>query len=416
MPTLSIPIRNSNAYVGAAKQSAGGTAAAPSYFFWWEDGTKIDIDMKVEEVKEGDGSRHLSQIIKNAQSAKIHLVIMARPIHAGFLEEAAFGAGSDALTAPVVNTTTTAAITGGTTTAAALSSTTGVPGSGTIALVVDPGLSTEEIALFQCPVSSSNLSLASTYNGGKFVKSHLNGATIRSASTHTLTDQNDGDYFSFEIGLGSLYGGAGMTIRVRDCKVDQIKRSSKAGTYLVYELDLIGLTNLVQNSPSTVVMDTIHLPYLFVQGVWTLDGSLTGDALNVQDFAITQKNMVSAPQTESLNPAALVYGDMEIDLDYTVLYTNNNKAFLMYFGATNGTTDAQALYLGSLVLLFTQADGFHTLQYTIYTVGYVKFGIPEMKADGKEYTNQIQGTAVSNMGANTALMQTIIANTLNTQY
>lgn len=51
-----IPIRADNAYVGMALQSLQGTPVAPNYFFRWLDGTKMEYDMKVEEVWEGDGN------------------------------------------------------------------------------------------------------------------------------------------------------------------------------------------------------------------------------------------------------------------------------------------------------------------------------------------------------------------------
>ncbi len=416
MTTLIVPIRASNAYVGAAKQSVSGTAVAPTYFFWWMDGTKLEFDLKTEEIKENDASRHLSQIIKNMQSCKIHLVTDVRPAQLGFLEEAAMGIGSDTVTAATLATTTSAAITGNSSTSATLTSVSGLPGSGTVSLVFDPGLSTEEIVPFSLPAVGSVLTVAASYNGGKFLLSHTNGATARTSTLHTLTDQNDGEYFSFEFGLGSLYSGAGMTLRIRDCKVDQIKRTAKAGTLLTYEIDLIGLVTLVQNSPATVTMDTVHHPFLFTQGVWTIDGSAGGDAVNVQEFSITQKNNDDLVQTEALTGAAIIFGALGIDVEYTVVYTSTNKAFLIYFGSATGTTDSQILFTGSLTLIFTQPDGFHSLTYTIPTIGYIKFGLPEPKSDGKAFTNQIQGTATSNMGVNTYIMSTAVACTTTTTF
>src|SRR5258708_6355059 len=98
MTVLIIPMRASNAYVAAGKQTVSGTAVAPSYFFWWLDGTKIEFDLKTELIKEGDATRHLSQIIKNMQAVKIHLVSDVRPAQLGFLEEAGMGISSDTVT------------------------------------------------------------------------------------------------------------------------------------------------------------------------------------------------------------------------------------------------------------------------------------------------------------------------------
>src|SRR6185369_5209368 len=99
-----VPIRADNAYVGIGKQSAQGTPVAPSTFVRWLDGTKFEFDLKVEEVWEGDGTRRLSQVIKNNQSVKSAIVFNPRPIELGLFETACMGAGSDAITVPTVST------------------------------------------------------------------------------------------------------------------------------------------------------------------------------------------------------------------------------------------------------------------------------------------------------------------------
>src|SRR3954462_3584879 len=100
-----VPIRNDNAYVGITKQVSQGTPIAPSTFLRWLDGTKFEFDLKVESVWEGDGTRRLSQLIKNKQSVKMTVNFNPRPVEMGLVEQMAMGAGSDAYTAPATTTT-----------------------------------------------------------------------------------------------------------------------------------------------------------------------------------------------------------------------------------------------------------------------------------------------------------------------
>src|SRR6266704_6186316 len=100
-----ISIRDDNAYVGMAIQSGQGTPVAPNYFFRWLDGTKMEFDLKVTEVWEGDGTRHLSQIIKAHQMVKATIKLNPRPIELGFLESASLGSGADTFVTAVSSTT-----------------------------------------------------------------------------------------------------------------------------------------------------------------------------------------------------------------------------------------------------------------------------------------------------------------------
>lgn len=314
------------------------------------------------------------------------------------------------------NTSLTSAATKGAATIA-VGNTSNLTGVGTQVLVLSPGTASEEIVTVSTPASSGSGPWTFTLaNSATLQKAHSSGDVVYSPVTHALTDQNDGDYYTLEVGLGSLYGGAGMTLRVRDCKLDQVKRSSKSGQLLMYDLDFTGTVTVSQGSPATVVMDTVHNPFLFTQGVWTIDSNAAGDALAIESFDITQKNNLDVVQTEALTPAAIIFGAIGLDLMYDCVYTRNDKTFQVYFGSATGTTDAQLLFTGSLLLVFTQADGFHTLTYSIPTVAYTKVTQPVPKADGKHYTTQVTGAATSNQGANTYLLQTSIANTQASYY
>jgi len=415
MPTL--PIRSDNAYFGIAKQSVQGTAVAPTSFIRWLDGSKIDWGVTTAEIWEGDGSRRLSQVIKNKQEVKITTHLNPRPIELGLIEQAAMGSGADSVTAATVATTLSAGTSIGAT-SITVASNTGLTSSGTIVLILEPGTATEEIAIFTTPVTGVGpytLTVSNSYNGGALKIAHSNSGVVRSVTTHVLTDQSDGSYFTLEVGIGTLNSGTGLTLRVRDCKVDSVKRSSKAGELLAYEVTWVGIAVSVQGSPATVTYEN-HQAFLYTQGTWTLNGSTTGDALAIESFDISQKNNVNGPQTESITLDALIFGKVQVDVGFNFVMQNAQLILLTTAGSTSGTADSQTVGSGSMTLKFTQADGFHTAQYNMQTLNYTKVPVPEPKNDGKFFNVSASATSTSNMGQNTYVLQTTVQNAQTTAY
>jgi len=399
-------LRGDNAYFGLGKQSLGGTAVAPTVFPRWLDGSSIEIDAKMEDIWEGDSSRRLSQIIKNRQMVKIKLVCNPRPVEVGFLVCAALGAGADTPTAPATNTTLAASVAAGATTFT-VASNAGLTSAGTAVLDIEPGLSTEEVVTVTTPVTGAGPYTATIASGGVTKFAHANAGTVISPVVHTETDQADGNFYSVEVSIG---GTSGIIIRARDCKVETFKCSAETGRLLTVELEMIGLAVLVQGSASTVTLEA-RQAFLFTQGVWTLDGATTGDAPNVSKFDLTVKNNLDKDiQTEALILAGLIFGNINVDVTLEVVFTSASHIALTYLGSTTGTTDSQTLGVGSLSLLFTQADTFHTLKASITTLVYTKAGVPQPKRDGKAFRMPLQGSSTSNMGANTNVVQYVTQN------
>lgn len=365
----------------------------------------------MEDIWEGDNSRRLSQIIKNGQQVKIKHVCYPRPNEAGFFDAAAQGASSDAISAATVSTTLSGATTAGAT-SITVPSNTGLTGTGTIALDLSNGLTTEEIATFTLPATGTGPYTLTVANSGTLKNAHLSSAAVQSSTLHTITDEADGAYYSVEVSLADT---SGIIIRVRDCKVESIKRSSEAGHLLSYEMEWTGIACAVQASAATITLDT-RQPFLYTSGVWTLDGVTTGDALEVSKFDITQKNNLDWVQAEQLIGDAIIFGMLNLDVSLDVLFQNGNRIADVYFGSAAGTADSQTVYAGALILTFTQADGFHTLAYTITTLLYTKVGIPQPKHDGKAWWQTLSATGTSNEGANTFLLQSVVANTNSSAY
>lgn len=402
-----VPIRSDRAYMALAKQSAQGTSVTPTYFPRWVDGSSIEMDLKIEDLWEGDNTRRLSQMIKNSQMVKIKHVCYPRPNEVALLEGAAMGASSDSYSAPATGTSLTTSGSGNTanSTTLTLSASTGLGSSGSAQLVLSPGTANEEVVTVTTPGTANAFTVTVPSTGLKFT--HANGQVAEGPASHVITDQADGNYYTWEVSLGDS---SGIILRVRDCKCESIKRGSKSGTVLSYETEWVGIATVVQGSALTVTLDA-HNVFLYTQGVWTLDGASTGDALNVDSFDITTKNNLDPVQTEQLTMAAIIFGNVNMDVSAQIIYANGNKIAQIYFGGTSGTTDSQTIYLGSLTLVFTQPDNFHTITYTIPTLAYTKAGLPQPKKDGKDWRLPLTATSTSNQGANTYLLQTTVTNT-----
>jgi hypothetical protein len=95
---------------------------------------------------------------------------------------------------------------------------------------------------------------------------------------------------------------------------------------------------------------------------------------------------------------------------------NAQLILLSTAGSTTGTADSQTVGSGSMNLVFTQADGFHTVQYNMQTLNYTKVPVPEPKNDGKYYSVAASATSTSNMGQNAYVLQTTVGNAQTTSY
>lgn len=402
-----VPLRASNAYLGVGKQTAQGTAVAPSYFPRWLDGSSFEFDAKFEDIYEGDTTRRLSQIIKNGQQMKIKQVFYPRPNEVAFFEGAALGSGSDTYTAPTISTTTSGTNSAGATTLVTVGNG-GLTGTGTSYVIVDAGTANEEIVALTTPGTGTGPYTYTIAAGGTLKFTHSAGATVQGAGNHVLTDQSDGNYYSLELSLG---GASGLILRVRDCKVDQIKRSAKAGSGLTFEIDWVGCVTLVQVTPATVTLEA-HPIFLFTQAVVTLDGVTTGDAPYLDSFDLTTKNTAKAIQTERLTPDAILFTELAVDLAFGIIFqATTTRIQLTYLGGTAGTTDAQAIGTGSLLITFTQANQCFTLSYDLPNLTYVKATIPQPKKDG-EFVMAVDATSTSNQGAAAYVVQTTVNDSL----
>lgn len=409
MPTLIIPVSENNAYFGFGKQSVGGTSVAPTYFPRFENGAELAIETKTEEIWEGDTSPFLSQVVKNGQMTKLKFASYLRPAELGFFLQGADGIGSDAYTAPTVSTSLSALTAIGATSITVAAST-GLTGNGTIALVLEAGLSTEEVALFATPATGAGPYTLTVANGGALKYAHANAGGVRSVATHVFTRQYDGSYLSSEVCLGGLHSQAGETLRVRDCKVDSCKITGDKGKLVLYEFEIVGIATVVQGSPSTVTLEN-RQPFIFYNAAFTLNGSTTGDTLGINKMTIERKNNVdTAIQTTAVTPAAFIFGKNENKITLELIMTTLNLFNLMYFGSTGGTTDSSAIATGSFLVVFTQADTFHVLQINVATIAYTQVKPPVPKTDGKHYTMTVESVGTSNQGLNASVVTTTLNN------
>jgi hypothetical protein len=328
-------------------------------------------------------------------------------------------AGSNVLSIAVVtvaNTAITSNATAGATTIV-LGNNNNLTATSTQTLVLSPGTVREEFVTVTTPATSGTGPWTFTLASGATLKNaHSIGDLAYSALVRTMQDQSDGDYYTLEVGLGSLAGAAGMTIRVRDCKVSTCKVSGKAGSELQYELEWEGIACAVQNAPATLTFEA-HPVFLYTQGIWTLDGSSSSnDAISIEMFSIERKNNPDAVQTEQLTNAAIIFGNMAVGVAFETVYTSGSRFFLVYFGGLSGTADSQVIGAGSFLVTFTQPDNLEAITYSVTVQHYSKVGGVEPKKDGKHYKQAVSAVGVSNAGANLFVMQTTINNTQLSQY
>jgi len=184
----------------------------------------------------------------------------------------------------------------------------------------------------------------------------------------------------------------------------------------MYELEVQGIACIVQASAATLTFDP-HQYLLFDSGVWTLDGSTTGDALAVDSFDISQNNNPDTTiQTEQVTLAAIIFGNLGLDVGLSIIYQNGNRIAETYFGSATGTTDAQALFVGSLLLVFTLPDTLNIVTYSVPFMTYTKAEPPALKKDGKAFRQALSATSTSNFAQNQYLLQTTVANTSYAAY
>jgi len=416
MATLT-PFKGNNFYIGFAEQSSPDTPVAPSIFPRWKNGTKVSIEPAFEEVEEGDGSRRTTLLIKNGQKVKIKFMGSLRPNERGNFEKWAQGVGSDNYTAPTV-ATTLAGATLANATSVTVHSNTGLTGSGTIALVLEPGTATEEIAIFTIPATGGSdpftLAVDSSYNGGHLKLAHANSGVVKSKASHVLTDQYEGNYVTVEAGFANQFSAGGTAIRVKACKVDKYTVSGEHGKLVMDDIEMTGIVSTVQGSPATVTLEQ-HGPFIFYQGSYTVDGNSTAQAL--RKFSIERSNNLDDDtQGEGLNPTCLIFGKLDVKLKWSLILTAFSAIYQTFYGSKTGTTDSTQVGLGSFNALFTQPDTLNTLAYNVLTVGYTNSPFPDPQEDGKHWDLDVEGTSVvvppGGSGPNNAYkLQTTLTNT-----
>lgn len=417
MPVVLAPFRGSNFYAGFSEETTPGTPVAPSIFPRWRNGTKVEIAPDFSEEEEGDGSRRTTLLIKNGQKVKIKLVASLRPNERGYFEKWAMGSSSDTYTGPTVSTTLAGA-TLANATSATVHANTGLTGSGTIALVLEPGTATEEIAIFTIPATGGSdpftLAVDASYNGGHLKLAHANSGVVKSKASHVITDQNEGPYITAEFGFGNLYSAGGTAIRVRSCKIEKFTTSGEKGKIIMDEIEMTGIASTVQGSPATVTLEQ-HGPFMFTQGAYTADGTSTGQAL--RKFSIERGNNIDDDtQGEGLNPTCLIFGKLDVKLKYSLILTDFSKIYRTFYGSPTGTTDSNQVGYGDFNALLTQPDTLNSLQYKVLTVGYTNAPWPDPQEDGKHWDLDVEGTSVvvppSGSGPNNAYkLQTTLTNT-----
>lgn len=400
-------IRDNLFYVGAAKQSAWGTAVTtPTWYHRWLDGTDISDSVQYGSEREGDTSPYISLVWKTGQYWSFKVTEYIRPQGVGYVLEALLGVGSDTYTAPTKSTTLSGA---GNTAGSTSIVTVGDLGNvGTMAVNIDPGYSNNLYEVVTLDLTSRAGTGPYTYTiatGGKLKNSHAAAAVVTSQAKHVLTRQLVGfDPCTYEFGYGLATTATKGAFRVTDAVCTDVTLSGERGKPWKLEHTWIGATGklLTALQPSVTYEGTNQIgaaggPLVWYQGSqWLLNGAASGNAATIESFQVQLKNSVAWDdlQSEALTPAYFLPGNFDVSGSMTVEFQSFAQYYDMYFGsptAANNATDDYHVGFESVDLICAP-DAINSLEINLPSIYYTAAKLSP-KLDGKPLKQPLSFTA-----------------------
>lgn len=234
--------------------------------------------------------------------------------------------------------------------------------------------------------------------GPRLLDYFLGGSDVVSGGgpyTHTFAQASTGTplpFITFENSMGYQQ----EVDRVRDCRVDQLVLTAKAGGLVTLEVDYMGSVVAAQSSPASVTYETTR-PATYVDGSLTFVG-LDVASVDVTEVKITMKNGSAQIYTiGQVYPAAIQPQAREYQVDFTVFVPNNQLYREVFFGSSGATTGSPATtYLTSLNVTFNTTDGGPTKSCSI-TINNVEMEAakPNYDANASAFMIQCTGKAVA---------------------
>ena len=379
-------IRRNLIYVGGAKQGAWGTAVAPTWFYWWKNGTKERPVIKYTDEREGDTSPFETLAYKDSQYREVTIVENSRPIMSGYALQSLMGTGSDAYTAPTLNTTLSSSVVAGATQVTLVAN----PGNvGTLAVNLSPSYSyvsanPYEVVTLDLTTRSGTGPWTFTIAAAGVTKfGHASGQTVTSASTHVFTRQPlTYDPYTLEFAYGSATSAVGQAIRIRDAVCTSLQIKCSKGKPIQFQHTWYGAVGLVQNAFLTPVYEGQNIPgqagspFIFYQGSgnWKINNLTTNNAATIEDLTVTVRNSTSAEDlvSENLTPVYFLPSNVTISGSARVQFQSFQQYFDTYYGSTapaTGSTDGFLMGYESLNAQFN-ADAVNTLALALPNIYY----------------------------------------------
>lgn len=348
------PFQDNYWYIGWKKQSAQGSPAAPTQFWRWLDGTSAGPRRKAGAEWEGDASPFENLVTSSEQHYEIKIKEYARPITMGCALQAINATGSDTYTAPTKSTTLGANVLVGATTIQTVAD---LGNTGTLALSIGGGYSgaSYEVVTIDCTTRTTPNFTYTIAASGTAKKAHTAGDTVISVASHAFTRQAAAfDFYTIEYGY-TMPGASPKSFRIQDCVCYQLKIAGSKGSKIMLEHDWYGIQSATPASQASPTYEGYGQagvtggPFMYYQnnGTIQIDGSATGQAATVMDFALTLKNSTAADdlQSELFLPSGFLPGTIQYDLALNAHFQNYAQYGETYLGSTTVNTSSTDSYL-----------------------------------------------------------------------
>ncbi|MGH7271603.1 MAG: phage tail tube protein, partial [Polyangiaceae bacterium] len=136
-------------------------------------------------------------------------------------------------------------------------------------------------------------------------------------------------------------------------------------------------------SAATVVSET-GLPFFFASGTFTVDGVVVA---SLEKFKLILKNTIDKPQAGAVTVFDLIWGRRTLDVEYSLIFANDDLYRKFFYGGATGTTDSAVLGNGSLDLLMLQGG-------LVGAANTLDLQVPSIDYYGDEPTAKLAGNAM----------------------
>jgi len=227
---------------------------------------------------------------------------------------------------------------------------------------------------------------------GFFVAAALGNATIAGSSSpwsHTVSGAETLPWLSVEKNINNQ-----IIERLQDCKVNSFEISAEASQPVKCNVNLMGIS---ASGRTQVLSDTYETdnPWIFYQGAFTIDGVPDN---KIQKFSLRINNNLQEVFTDDICRNDILEGNRDIELDFTLVYNNQNKFNQIYYGGSAGVNPAEVVASGSfdVTLSYGAGSGVRSMRFVINKLVYVNSPVhldPDIKVLTQDFVGFAQGAS-----------------------